>query len=334
MKPVYGQKLYYSDERNDDFTDFKAELIRPVDKTYRYESRNPVSRFFAFFLYYFIAVPVLWIICKLFYGVKVEGKRKLRKLKGGCVIYSNHVLALDCAFSIVMTAAPRRCYIVCNPDAVHMPVIRHIVRMLGALPVPDDVAAFKNFSRTIDKKLKKGRTLVVMPEAHIWPYYTGIRDFPATSFTYAAKNDVPALPVCVTFRKPTGPFKKFMRPRVTVKVGDPVYAEKGMPLKRAAEALRDKTLAFMKSAATGNEIAFYDYVKTVGKVETRTQIAQLKREAALRRKAKRHLVRFGCETFGKSAAEQTSVPCRPVADNTFFQDEEDLVYQYEYIKKD
>lgn len=53
MKPVYGQKLYYSDERNDDFTDFKAELIRPVDKTYRYESRNPVSRFFAFFLYYF-----------------------------------------------------------------------------------------------------------------------------------------------------------------------------------------------------------------------------------------------------------------------------------------
>lgn len=47
-----------------------------------------------------------------------------------------------------------------------------------------------------------------------------------------------------------------MRPRVTVKVGDPVYAEKGMPLKRAAEALRDKTLAFMKSAATGNEVAF------------------------------------------------------------------------------
>jgi hypothetical protein len=333
MKPVYGQKLYYYDERNDDFTDFKAELVRPVDKTYRYENRNPVARFFAFLLYYVIAVPVLWLLCKLFYGVKVEGKRKLRRLKGGCVIYSNHVLALDCAFSIVMVAAPRRCCIVCNPDAVHMPVVRHIVRMLGALPVPDDVGAFKNFSRTVDDKLKKGGTLVVMPEAHIWPYYTGIRDFPATSFTYAAKNGVPAVPVCVTFRKPKGPFKKFMRPRVTVKVGDPVYAEKGMPIKRAAKALRDETYSFMKSAACGNEAVFYSYVKTGEKVETRTQIAQLKRAAKLRRKAKKRLIRFGRETFGKINVRECP-PYFSAADNPLLQDEEGLVYQCEYVKKD
>lgn len=300
-KVLYGQKLYYSDERNDDFTDFKATLIRPVDKMYRYESRNPFFRFFSFVLYYLIAVPVLWIICKIAHGVRVEDRKNLRSVKGGCVIYSNHVNTLDCAFSFVCAAAPRRCYIVCNPDAVHMPVVRHIVKMLGALPVPADLAAFKNFTKAVDGKIKKGRTLVVMPEAHIWPYYTGIRSFPSTSFSYAAKNNVPAVPVCVVYRKPKGLFKNYLCPRVTLKVGKPVYPEANVSVKANASAMRDKVYEFMTECSHLNEISLYDYIKTTEKVDTRTQLRALKIARKQRAKAKRHLYEFGKKVYGEKA---------------------------------
>lgn len=298
-KVVYGQKLYYNDERNDDFTDYKAPLDRPVDKTYRYESRNPFFRFFSFVLYYLIAVPVLWIICLFANGIRVKGRKNLRSVKGGCVIYSNHVHTLDCAFALVCAAAPRRCYIVCNPDAVHMPVVRHIVKMLGALPVPDDFAAFKNFTKAVDNNLKKGRTLVVMPEAHIWPYYTGIRPFSSTSFSYAAKNNVPAVPVCVVFRKPKGPFKKYLKPRATIKVGKPVYPEENLSVKANASAMRDAVYDFMVEASRHNETALYDYIKTEKKVNTRTQIRSLKLDRKQRVKAKRHLHAFGKKVYGE-----------------------------------
>lgn len=108
MSRIYGQKLYYSDKRNDDFMDTDARLTRPIDAKYRYESRNPVFRVFSFILYWFIALPVFWILCKLVYGIKVVGRKNLKKIKGGCVFYSNHVCVLGlrvCACVCVVSEA-------------------------------------------------------------------------------------------------------------------------------------------------------------------------------------------------------------------------------------
>ena len=72
---VYGQKLYYHDPQNDDFTHHSAPLNKKVDKDFRYEHRNIFFRAGSFLLYYLVAFPVLWVYCKLRYGVKVRGKR-------------------------------------------------------------------------------------------------------------------------------------------------------------------------------------------------------------------------------------------------------------------
>ncbi len=49
--------------------------------------------------------------------------------------------------------------------------------MLGALPVPDSISEYKKFSKAYKKRISDGHPVVIYPEAHVWPYYTGIRPF-------------------------------------------------------------------------------------------------------------------------------------------------------------
>lgn len=325
MRTVYGQKLYYNNEKTDDFTDFKAELNTPIDAKYKYAPKNPLFRLLSFLLYYVIATPILLLVNKVYHGIKIKGKKNLKKVKGGCVVFSNHVNTLDCAFSLVNVITPRRGYIVCNPDAVRMPVVRVLTKMLGALPVPDDLAAFRNFNDAVDGKLKSGKTLVVMPEAHIWPYYTGIRPFPSTSFTYAVRNSVPAVPVCVTYRKPKGPFKNLLKPRVTVWVGEPIYPLEGVAVKKNANYLRDKTYEFMTEMTRHNEVELYDYIKTDEPVNTRKQLAEVKRMQKLRDKARRHFSKFGKAVYREEYRRRIIQSLEaPIADD------EELAYQYSW----
>ena len=275
---VYGQKLYYHDPQNDDFTHHSAPLNKKVDKNFRYEHRNIFFRAGSFLLYYLVAFPVLWVYCKLRYGVKVRGKKNLRAVKGGYVLYCNHTNVMDVAFTFVFATFPKRSLIVCSPNVVGMPGIRHIVKMLGALPVPGDLAALKQFMRMIDRKLAAGNAVVVMPEAHIWPYYTGVRDFPKTSFSYAAKNRVPAVPMSVTYRRPRGPFKAWMKPRVNITIGQPIPFDASRSAAENAQAMRDQTYQFMCENARKDNVALYEYIQVDHPVETTAQIKQLRRK--------------------------------------------------------
>lgn len=36
----------------------------------------------------------------------------------------------------------------------------------------------RSFLDAIRTRIEEGSFIMVYPEAHIWPYYTGIRDFP------------------------------------------------------------------------------------------------------------------------------------------------------------
>ena len=104
--------------------------------------------------------------------------------------------------------------------------------------------------------------LVVFPEAHIWPYYTGIRPFSAVSFQYAVAGGVPALPVAVTYRAPKKGGKRAKKPRPTIHIGEPVYPDLTVGKKCAAEKLRERVYDFMVTkAASPDNYAFCRYVK-------------------------------------------------------------------------
>ncbi|MBS6464009.1 MAG: 1-acyl-sn-glycerol-3-phosphate acyltransferase [Firmicutes bacterium] len=263
MKPKPGQTIVYRDELTDDFFETRTNRTVSVDGNYRYLPKNPFFRFFSFLAYYCLALPLLWLYGKLILRVRVEGRKNVRKLKKtGYVVYCNHTNWWDSFIGAVFVARPKRTYVVANKTAISIRGIRTLVRMLGCIPVPDTTRAFMNFNGAVKRLMKEKKALVVFPEAHIWPYYTGIRPFSAVSFQYAVAGGVPALPVAVTYRAPKKGGKRAKKPRPTIHIGEPVYPDLTVGKKCAAEKLRERVYDFMVTkAASPDNYAFCRYVK-------------------------------------------------------------------------
>ena len=179
--------IYYTDEHNDEFS--KAKITpKKIDGGYKY-IRN---RFLSGFLYNVVARPLAYAYTKLKYAQKTVGRDKLRPyLKQGLFIYGNHTQAGGDPLIPNVFCFPKKVYFVVHPNNVSMPVFGVFMPYLGALPLPDNMAAYRNFLSAVSVRTEEGAAVVIYPEAHIWPYYTGIRDFPETSFGYPCRETRP-----------------------------------------------------------------------------------------------------------------------------------------------
>ncbi len=98
--------------------------------------------FVASWLVYFVPVyshtACVSFFCRLFYGVRIENRRALQKIKGGFFLYGNHTQHACDAFIPTLVTFPKRAYIVTSTDAVAIPVVKILVRMLGGIPLPTE----------------------------------------------------------------------------------------------------------------------------------------------------------------------------------------------------
>lgn len=71
--------IYYSDELHDDFANTKGAKPIKVTADYKFLKKGPLWRLGSFILYRFIATPLAYLFCRLFYGVRIENRRALQK---------------------------------------------------------------------------------------------------------------------------------------------------------------------------------------------------------------------------------------------------------------
>lgn len=139
--------------------------------------------------------------CKLVFGLRIENRKALRGLPDGCFLYGNHTNTLADAFIPTLLAFPRRASIVTAADTVSIPGLRNIVQMLGAVPLANTIDGTRQFLAALHRRLERRQAIMIYPEAHIWPYYNGIRPFPDTAFAYPVREQVPAVGVVVVYRQ-------------------------------------------------------------------------------------------------------------------------------------
>ena len=237
------ETIYYKDPLNDDFAGTKIKR-RELPENFKWMHTNPIWHFFSRAIYYAIAYPVIFLTAKIGYGVKVVGLRKLRnaKLKGGYFLFGNHTLISDAFAPQIFMTRSRFAHMVADQDAVSIPGIKGLLMMLGVLPVPENPEQHRKFSEAIEYyAMKKGRVIVVYPEAHIWPYYTSIRPFTEKSYVMPAKLGLPVVSFAATFKK-----RKFRKhPRIIYHVSDPIYPDMSLSLNERAKELRDASYEFM-----------------------------------------------------------------------------------------
>lgn len=248
--------VYYNSE-TDDFSGITRKVF-PVNANYRYLHKNPVWRFCSFLFYRVIMTPFAFLWCKLKFRYKVVNRKAYRKVgKDGCFTYANHTLMAGDAFLPSLLSFPKRTDIVVSPDNIAVPATRMFIEMAGAIPVPNEFGGIRGFLNAMEKKTLIGHNVVIYPEAHIWPYYTGIRSYSSASFRYPVKFDVPVFASTTTFQQ----VGRRKTPRVTMFVDGPFYPDRALPPKEREQDLRDRVYAAMCSHADANTAEPVRYLK-------------------------------------------------------------------------
>lgn len=248
----YGDKFYYSNELTEEALDFNITPIK-IDNNYKYIHKNFFYRLWSFFTYRIIATPFAFIHYRLFKRVKFVNKKVLKQANNGYFVYANHTQQFGDAFCPALICFPKKPGVVVNPANVSNGLIGKLIRMWGALPLPDTIEATKNFYSAIEHSLNKKNPVVIYPEAHLWPYYTKIRPFSSLSFRYPLKFNKPVFTFTTVYK-----LKKLgKKPKIEIYIDGPFYVDNNLPTKEAQEKLRNNCYNAMVERS---KLSNYEYV--------------------------------------------------------------------------
>ena len=249
--------IYYNDPLKDEFSGVGPRRSVKIDASFPFIRRNPVFRFLRLIVYRGIMTPFAWLYTHMRFRPRFEGREKLRPYrKTGCFFYGNHTQIPADAFIPNLFGFPKNHYFIVNPDNIALPGTRNLMMMLGALPVPTARSGFKPFHEAIRQRISEGAAVVIYPEAHIWPYCTWIRPFPATSFHYPAKIQAPVFAFTVTYRK-----SRRGKPRIIVYLDGPFFSAAPQVKERQQDLHSQVYQAMRKRAENPDNYAFTEYRK-------------------------------------------------------------------------
>lgn len=249
--------IYYTDELNNEFSE---AIIKPdvVDENYKYIHKNVFWKIGASFVY-LISLPIKFLYPKIKFHIKYVGKEKLKPYKNqGYFIYANHTQPFCDTFIPTNHVFPKTNALIVNPENVSMSGTKTMVKMLHAIPIPNNLNGMKNFLDAIEYYIaKKHASITIYPEAHIWPYCTWIRNFKDVSFKYPIRLNTPSFCVTNTYHK----FKK-NNVQVISYIDGPFFQNKELKTqKERQKELRDRIYKQMCERAKENNIEVIKYLK-------------------------------------------------------------------------
>lgn len=193
-----------------------------IKDNYKYIIDNKIFNIFSDLLF-IVITPILWVLNRVLFGFDVEGVDNLRKVSGGKVTISNHVHPMDCTMNGLINF-PERTYFPTLATNFKIPFIRHLIRILYAIPIPKKTTQIEKFFEEIKKALLDGKTVHMYPEAALWPYYEKLRPFKKGAFKMAVDARCPIVPILYQFVEPDGIFALYKRKKcIHAKVLEPVY---------------------------------------------------------------------------------------------------------------
>lgn len=255
MKDI--KTYYYTDELNDDF--FKPDFkIKEINESWNYGDNSFSWKIRSFFWYKMIFRPFGHLIFKIVYHHKIENLKVLKPYKKNAYfLYGNHTNQMADPFIPAFICNPSYMYVIVHPGNVSQPGLGKIMPYLGALPLPSNLGATKNFMEIIKKRSSENKPIVIYPEAHIWPFYTKIRPFTDVSFRYPVQQNAPTFCFTNTYQK-----RKFTkRPKVITYIDGPFFINNDLSAKEQRKDLRDRVYAAMCERAKNNNLELAHYIK-------------------------------------------------------------------------
>lgn len=260
--PESKRVFYYESEEDDPIKTKEQEKKQKVElpEDYEFIPRHWWTRAYSAVLFRLFWIFGQWYE-RCYWRLKIVGRKKIKKARGtGYVIYANHTNPFHDVFGPALVA-DRRIFTIISPVNLKLPKIGKYLPYIGGLPLGTSPGTKKRFHEAVDERLRQGNVLVIYPEAHVWPYYTGVRKFPAgdRSFTYAARNDLPVFTMTTTYQKR----KKGSLPRMTAYVDGPFWPDKKLSEEENRAMLAEKAYESMAKNSRHSNYEYFKYVKKV-----------------------------------------------------------------------
>ena len=251
--------FYYTDEFSEVL---KSDTVpKKITRSYPYIPKSKVWKIKRFIAYRLIATPLAFLYSKIYLRQSVKNKKLLGAAgEHGFFLYINHTQEIGDAVMPHVAIFPRSAYTVVHPSNLSLPAVGRFTPLLGALPTPDSLSGLRPFSEAIAKRHGENSVIVIYPEAHVWPYYTGIRNFPSTAMRYPVELSSPSFTMTNVYKKS----KWIKRPRIISYIDGPFYPDESLSKKEAAEKLRDEIYDKMKERAAESDCEYVKYVQEKG----------------------------------------------------------------------
>lgn len=159
LSPLKKDKeAYLIDTSNLSVNQVVEKLIKKVQK---YNRRKSIARpyFFKMRPFYSIILMLCWLLCKVFYRLKVYGITNF--IKGPAIIASNHSSYYDPV--VVPASSMEEVHFLAKEYLFRNPFLGKLIRKLNAHPVSQGVSDAFSFKKIL-KLLSEGKKVILFPE--------------------------------------------------------------------------------------------------------------------------------------------------------------------------
>ena len=122
-----------------------------------------------------------------------------------------------------------------------------LMRNCNTLPLSSNKDTMRKLLKAVDNILSSGDFILVYPEQSMWWNYRKPKPLKKGAFKFAAKSNVPVLPVFITMEdtdvKEDG---EFFVQAYTIHVGKPIYPDKDKPVVENADEMLEKNYLWWK----------------------------------------------------------------------------------------
>lgn len=185
----------------------------------------------------------------------MEGRENLRLLKDtGAVITCNHFGIPDnyiLYHCIQKSLKKKRLYKVIREGNYtgFGGLFGFLFRNCNTLPLSSNRRTMVNFMSAADTLLRRGEAVLIYPEQGMWWNYRKPRPFKIGAFKIAVRAGVPVLPTFITMKDDETKLDEHNYPlqHYTLHVMPPVYPDKTLSEKQAAEKMKEDTFALYKA---------------------------------------------------------------------------------------
>ena len=255
MRDRIETKIYHS--YSDDFVETADQTYElPADYRWVDGSRSGKVKYAVL---HGVGLVIASIYDKIILGRRVHDRDAIKRFHnedgGGYFIYANHTQPVGDAALPMLLSFPRRAYVIVSPSNLGIPVIGPLLPYLGALPTPSDMQGLKELDKAVEQRLSEGSAIMVYPEAHLWPWHTGIRPLPTSAFSFPVATGRPVFTATTTYHES----RLRKHPRATVYVDGPFYPDESLSKPKRKAKLRDEVQAAMERRAAESTCEYVHY---------------------------------------------------------------------------